>query len=105
MAEPLASDDSPLSFEEALAELERIADKLEDGELPLDEALALYETGVRRLRRCHALLENAERKITLLSGVADDGAAVTEPFEEPDATLEEKAATRSRRRSRPAAEE
>ena len=96
---PQDPNESPPSFEEALAELESIANRLEEGELPLDEALSLYEKGVRRLRQCHEALEKAERKISLLTGVTDEGEAIVEPFEDADGTLEEKAANRSRRRT------
>src|SRR5690606_8849496 len=97
----MTSDEKTPSFEDALAELERIADRLEDGDIPLDEALALYEKGVQRLRRCHELLEKAERKVSLLSGLTDQAEAIVEPFDDPDLSLEEKAAARRRRRSRP----
>lgn len=76
------------SFEEALAELDAIVADLEGGELGLDESLARYEQGVARLRRCHAELDNAERKIELLSGVDADGNPVTRPFDD-EATTEE----------------
>jgi len=98
--------EEPLSFEQALARLEAIVDDLEEGQIGLAEALARYEQGVELLRRCHALLENAERKIELLTGADAQGRPVSEPFnDEPSASLGEKAAARSRRRTsaRPAA--
>jgi exodeoxyribonuclease VII small subunit len=91
-----------LSFEQALARLEGIVHELEEGQIGLAEALARYEQGVALLRSCHALLENAERKIELLTGVDGQGRAVVEPFGEPAATeLSEKAGSRSRRRTAP----
>lgn len=69
------------SFEDALAELDSIVADLEGGELGLDESLARYEEGVARLRRCHAELESAERRIELLSGIDAEGNPVTEPFD------------------------
>ena len=54
------------SFEAALAKLEQIVQRLEKGELPLEESLVLYEEGVRLSRLCHAKLEEAEGKVELL---------------------------------------
>lgn len=72
-------DDCP-TFEHSLAELEAIVHDLEDGQLGLAAALARYEQGVKHLKHCYALLQDAEQKIELLTGVADDGAPITEPF-------------------------
>jgi len=54
------------SFEAALKQLEEIVQRLEKGELSLEESLGLYEDGVRLARHCHAKLEEAEGKIELL---------------------------------------
>ena len=54
------------TFEAALVKLEQIVQRLEKGELPLEESLVLYEEGVRLSRLCHAKLEEAEGKIELL---------------------------------------
>jgi exodeoxyribonuclease VII small subunit len=54
------------SFEEALKQLEAIVQKLEKGELALEESLALYEQGIHLSRLCHAKLEEAEGKIEML---------------------------------------
>ncbi len=69
-----------VSFEQSLAELETIVSQLEDGELTMDEALASYERGIGRLKRCYQLLDAAEQKIELLVGTDDDGNARTKPF-------------------------
>jgi exodeoxyribonuclease VII small subunit len=53
-------------FEAAIAELEDIVKKLEEGDLPLETSLALYERGVQLSRFCHARLEEAERRIEVL---------------------------------------
>ena len=53
-------------FEAAIAELESIVKKLEEGELTLEQSLALYERGVQLSRFCHARLEEAERRIEIL---------------------------------------
>jgi len=54
-------------FESALAELDRIAKALEEGDLPLEKSLELYERGVQLSRFCHARLEAAERRIEILN--------------------------------------
>ena len=53
-------------FEAAIAELEAIVKKLEEGDLPLERSLELYERGVQLSRFCHARLEEAERRIEIL---------------------------------------
>ena len=54
-------------FEAAIAELETIVRKLEDGELALEQSLELYERGVQLSRFCHQRLEEAERRIEILN--------------------------------------
>lgn len=66
MAEPSIKD-----FEAAIAELESIVKKLEEGDLPLEQSLALYERGIQLSRFCHARLEAAERRIEILSERGD----------------------------------
>jgi exodeoxyribonuclease VII small subunit len=65
MAEP--ADPTIKDFEAAIAELETIVRKLEDGDLTLEGSLQLYERGVQLSRFCHAQLENAERRIEVLN--------------------------------------
>ena len=60
------SEAPPPSFEEALAQLEQIVQKLEKGELALEESLKLYEEGIRLSRLCHGKLEEAEGRIEML---------------------------------------
>ena len=71
-----------ISFEKALATLEQIVHELEEGRLGLAESLARYEEGVKLLRQCHGLLQQAERRIELLTGVDAAGNPVTEPFDD-----------------------
>jgi exodeoxyribonuclease VII small subunit len=54
-------------FEAAIAELEAIVKKLEEGDLPLETSLELYERGVTLSRYCHGRLEAAERRIDVLN--------------------------------------
>jgi exodeoxyribonuclease VII small subunit len=74
-------------FEAALQRLEQIVQRLEKGELPLEESLVLYEEGIRLSRLCHAKLEEAEGRIeTLMKDARGDivldksGKAQTRPF-------------------------
>ena len=61
------SETSIKDFEGAIAELESIVRKLEEGDLPLEQSLTLYERGVQLSRFCHARLEEAERRIEILN--------------------------------------
>ncbi|MCA1583387.1 MAG: exodeoxyribonuclease VII small subunit [Acidobacteria bacterium] len=54
-------------FEAAIAELETIVKKLEEGDMALETSLQLYERGVQLSRFCHSQLEAAERRIELLN--------------------------------------
>lgn len=74
-------DAEPVRFEQALTELERILRDLEDGTTSLDDALARYERGVGLLRLCYGQLKDAEQRVRLLAGVADDGGPDLQPFE------------------------
>ena len=65
------ADTSIKDFEGAIAELEGIVKKLEEGDLPLEQSLALYERGVQLSRFCHARLEEAERRIEILTERGD----------------------------------
>lgn len=65
------SDSSIKDFEAALAELDALVKKLEEGDLPLEQSLALYERGVQLSRFCHARLEDAERRIEILTDRGD----------------------------------
>jgi exodeoxyribonuclease VII small subunit len=90
----------PASFEEALAEVEKIVHDLEEGKIGLADALGRYEQGVQLLKDCYQLLEKAERRIQLLSGVDADGNPVVEPFEDAgEASLDDKTRSRAKRRS------
>jgi exodeoxyribonuclease VII small subunit len=91
-----------LDFEEALKRLEQIVHKLEEGDIGLNEALKQYEEGVKLLRQSHELLERAERRIELLSGVDAEGNPITQPFDD-TATIDqhEPGKRRTRRRTAP----
>ena len=55
-----------MSFEQAMKNLEQIAQELESGNLNLEESLAKFEEGMQLSKKCNEILENAEKKITIL---------------------------------------
>ncbi len=68
-----------LDFEQALGELEAAVERLERGDLPLEEALRQFERGVELARNCQAALKQAEQKVEIL--LAKTPEAAPEPFE------------------------
>ena len=97
------SDELP--FEEAMARLEGIVRELEDGQLGLNDSLQRFEEGVSCLKRCHSALEDAERKIEMLCDVKEDGTVQIRSLDQDEMTLEEKAESRSKRRSHKSSQE
>ena len=69
------------SFESSLKELERIVEQLEEGDLPLEKSLELFEQGVRLSRDCQKRLDEAERKVEILLK-GDDGTFTTTTFDD-----------------------
>jgi len=65
-----------LSFENAIAELEEIVQKLEKGELSLEESISFFQRGVELAKYCSNKLDEAERSITML--IEDDKRQITE---------------------------
>ena len=63
----MAKKEKKESFEQALARLEEIAGRLEQGDMPLEDALKEYEEGVKAYRHCSALLKEVQRKIEILT--------------------------------------
>ena len=61
-----------LTFEQAMAALEELVARLEEGELPLDESLALFERGRSLSQRCNDLLDAAEFKVKQLDPDSDE---------------------------------
>ena len=89
-----------MNFEQCLEHLQEVVIALEDGSTGLSESLDQYERGVAYLKRCHEVLQSAEQKVQLLSGIDAEGNPITQPFDESEMSLEEKAAKRSHRRTR-----
>ena len=77
----MSDANEPQTFEQALAELERIVRDLEDGRTGLEESLSRYEQGVALLKRCYGQLRQAEHRIQELIGPDAAGNPVTRPFE------------------------
>lgn len=71
-------------FETALAELEALVEKMEQGDLSLDESLKQFERGVQLTRSCQQALKDAEQKVQVL--MEKDGQDSLEPFEDDAAT-------------------
>ena len=60
------------NFEEIIKELEKIADELENGTLNLDESVEKFEKGMQLSKECNKILEDAEKRITILIKDGDD---------------------------------
>ena len=83
MARKTPEKDAPspvANFEHSLEALEQLVERMETGELSLEESLAAYERGVGLYRSCHQALEQAELRVRLLSDPQDPASA--EPFDD-----------------------
>lgn len=74
-----------MNFEDKLAELETIVEKLENGQLSLDESLELFEHGITLSRECSAMLKNARQKVEKL--IEEDNNLKSEDFALPDENI------------------
>lgn len=81
MTDESSKDIAEMSFEDALEELESIVGKLEAGEAPLDESIALYARGDKLRAQCEARLKAAQARIDKLQIDADGRPAGTEPLD------------------------
>jgi len=70
-----------LTFEQAMEKLEAIVSAIEAGEVPLEESIEKYAEGIELVKKCRAILDQAEKKIQLL-GKGDDSLTVTGELEE-----------------------
>lgn len=77
----MSKKDDEVTFEQAVKRLEEIVEKLEEGQVPLDESLQLFEEGVKLSRFCNAKLEEIERKIEILTKT-ESGKLKATPFDE-----------------------
>lgn len=67
------------TFEQSMAELEGIVTKLEAGDVTLDDSLALFEKGIKLAKTCQKKLDDAEKKVKILTA-ASDGTMTEEDF-------------------------
>jgi len=81
MADNANADVKDLPFEKALAELESIVQKLERGDVPLEESVAIYERGEVLKRRCEELLRQAEARVEKITLDASGRPTGTEPLD------------------------
>ena len=81
MAENTQGDVKKLSFERAMEELESIVKRLEDGKVPLEESVTIYERGEALKRRCEELLRQAEARVEKITLDASGKPAGTEPLD------------------------
>ena len=91
------------TFEEYLERLEAIADDLEEGDLPLEEALKKYEQALKAFRLCQQMLKKAEQRIEILLRNAE-GELKARPFEPGTEAPEEAEATPSAQPAEPPSE-
>jgi exodeoxyribonuclease VII small subunit len=75
----MARKKSTLDFEQSLADLQVLVERLENGELSLEESLSAFEQGIGLTRDCQAALSQAEQKVQIL--LERDGQLDSEPFE------------------------
>ncbi len=68
-----------VDFEQALGELEAVVERLEHGDLPLEEALQQFERGIELTRGCQASLKQAEQRVEVLLAKTPD--ATPDPFD------------------------
>jgi exodeoxyribonuclease VII small subunit len=81
MAETTQADVKKLSFERAIEELELIVKRLEEGRVPLEESIAIYERGEALKRRCEELLRQAEARVEKITTDASGQASGVEPLD------------------------
>jgi exodeoxyribonuclease VII small subunit len=80
-ADQTNGDVGQLSFERAIEELESIVKRLEDGRVPLEESVAIYERGEALKRRCEDLLRQAEARVQKITLDATGNPTGTEPLD------------------------
>lgn len=78
---PDSAEIAALPFEKALAELEQIVGQLEQGNVPLERSIEIYERGNRLKAHCEALLRKAELKVEVITLGADGRAAGAKPLD------------------------
>ncbi len=82
MADQAPAEIAELTFEQAMAELERIVGDLERGDVPLDESIRIYERGEALKDHCDKLLKSAENKVEKIKLSRDGAVHGTEPLDD-----------------------
>jgi len=77
----MATTNKAIDFEQSLEALQSLVERLESGNLSLEESLGAFEQGVALTRECQQALTQAEQKVALL--LEQDGQLTTEPFQDP----------------------
>jgi len=72
---------SEMTFEQAMAELERVVGQLERGDVPLEDSIKLYERGAALKKRCEEKLKDAEEKVAAITLDAEGKPTGTKPVE------------------------
>jgi exodeoxyribonuclease VII small subunit len=81
MTDTPVTDVKKLSFERAIEELETIVKRLEEGKVPLEESVTIYERGEALKRRCEELLRQAEARVEKITTDASGQAVAVEPLD------------------------
>jgi exodeoxyribonuclease VII small subunit len=76
-----SADIAALPFEQAMAELEGIVERLEKGSVALEESIAIYERGEALKKHCETLLKSAEQRIEKITLGSDGKPTGTEPLD------------------------
>ena len=72
----MKNDKSKVSYDETFNKLEKIVDKMSDGDIPLEESLKLFEEGMRLISNCKETLNNAELKVKKLISDSDNNFSI-----------------------------
>lgn len=64
---PVKKKQDKPTFEQAVTELKQIVDKIEDGQIPLEESIGQYEKGMALIQHCRTILQQAEKRIERIS--------------------------------------
>ncbi|MGC4376503.1 exodeoxyribonuclease VII small subunit [Fictibacillus sp. Mic-4] len=67
----MSEEKKEMTFEEAMEQLEHIVERLEEGEVPLEESIELFQQGMNLSKLCHSKLQNVEKKMDLI--LQEDG--------------------------------
>lgn len=67
----MGTENNELTFEEAMEKLETVVNKLEEGDVPLEKAIRMFEEGMKLSKFCHDRLQNVEKQMTQV--LTEDG--------------------------------